>query len=285
MQNWTTTVLLSVFLVFQAIAGDSATAQKTKDDAQESTATAISRQLLASQTWPMFRCEVAPTREMKLSVILRYTNMTRILNPEENVSGLVMLCADQGRPVAAIQVYAWDGKVCHELDLLARQPHYTASYERRVKWEPKQIAIDYHQLPNADAPSVQSNRRLRQMKSYARRFACTLTGWNPDNSDRQELRLMPSPLYRYEIADPSQALGSFDGTVFAFAQGTDPETLLLIEAIRDARGEHWEYAFSRATSGGLEATLDGVQVWQAEKDPPMHPRLPHFKYERSLQTD
>ncbi|GAA4470742.1 hypothetical protein [Novipirellula rosea] len=285
MRNWLAMLWLSVLLVFQILFGVPAAAQRTTQDDSASTASSVSKQLLASQTWPVFRSKSAPSRELNVSTILRYTNATRILNPDEAVAGLVMLCTDQGRPVAAIQVYAWDGKVCHELDLLARQPSYTASYEKRVGWEPKQIAVAYRRLPGVSSPSTEANRRLSEMKSYARRFVCTLTGWEPDDSDRQTLRLLPRPLYRYEISDSSMALGSFDGCVFAFAQGTDPEALLLIEAVRDSEGEHWEYGFSRATSGGLEATLGGAQVWHAEKYPAMHPQLPHFNYERPLQAE
>ena len=40
---------------------------------------------------------------------------------------------------------------------------------------------------------------------------------------RHELRLMPQPLYRYDADDEG---GTFDGALFAFAQGTDPEILL-----------------------------------------------------------
>ena len=42
--------------------------------------------------------------------------------------------------------------------------------------------------------------------------------------------------------------------------------LLLLEAVaEDERPPSWQYAFARATSGGLEAQLDGKLVWKVEQ--------------------
>jgi hypothetical protein len=42
--------------------------------------------------------------------------------------------------------------------------------------------------------------------------------------------------------------------------------LLLLEAVaEDERPPSWQYAFARATSGGLEAHLDGNLVWKVEQ--------------------
>jgi hypothetical protein len=103
------------------------------------------------------------------------------------------------------------------------------------------------------------------MKALADRFAVTMTGWKADKSDREELRLLPKLLYRYE---PSGAAGPdagwIDGGVFAFVQGTDPEAVLMLEASRAKRPFYWQYAFARATSGGLEARLDKTVVWEVD---------------------
>jgi hypothetical protein len=63
-------------------------------------------------------------------------------------------------------------------------------------------------------------------------------------------------LYRYEIEDSRPALRDLrDGTLLAFVQGTDPEELLLLEAVVIDKRPRWQYAFSRSTSGRLEARL------------------------------
>ena len=58
-----------------------------------------------------------------------------------------------------------------------------------------------------------------------------------------------------------------DGAAYAFAMGTDPEAVLLFEAVVSGGETRWQYGFARATSGGLEARLDGKGVWVAEKYP------------------
>lgn len=103
------------------------------------------------------------------------------------------------------------------------------------------------------------------MKSLARDFRTTLLGWNADDSDREELRMLPRPVYRYET-DPK---GPLDGAIFAFVQGTDPEAFLLLEAAR-AGGEgdreyEWRYALARRTSGRMETRYRGQVVWTAER--------------------
>ena len=58
-----------------------------------------------------------------------------------------------------------------------------------------------------------------------------------------------------------------DGAVFAFVQGTDPETLLLIEAFKKGSGFEWQFAFARRTSGELEGRHKDVIVWHADRFP------------------
>ena len=59
--------------------------------------------------------------------------------------------------------------------------------------------------------------------------------------------------------------------------GTDPEVVMLLEAVGPENQAVWQYAFARATSGGLEVRLDGKAVWTAEKSPAnrgvTHPQL------------
>jgi hypothetical protein len=124
--------------------------------------------------------------------------------------------------------------------------------------------VEFRTVPNAGAPSDTPVSRLRQLKALAGRFDARLLGWKQDDSDRQVLRQLPRPIYRYE-----QPTGNvIDGGVFAFVMGVDPEALLLIEAVSNNADSHWEYAFVRRTSGQLEGRLDGEVIWGAERYPP-----------------
>ena len=53
-----------------------------------------------------------------------------------------------------------------------------------------------------------------------------------------ELRLMPTPLLRYSSATNK----IIDGALFAFAQGTNPEALVLVEAVETVNGRAWRAA-------------------------------------------
>ncbi|HEV3005878.1 MAG TPA: hypothetical protein VGX78_15535, partial [Pirellulales bacterium] len=75
--------------------------------------------------------------------------------------------------------------------------------------------------------------------------------------DGEELRLLPRPLYRYQ----TQRTDLIDGALFAFVQGTDPEVVLVLEAVgRDAESE-WRYALTRRSVLPLEADIDGERIW------------------------
>jgi hypothetical protein len=123
------------------------------------------------------------------------------------------------------------------------------------------------------------------MKAIAARFKATMTGWQGDNTDQEELRLLPRPLYRYELKNAKEPDPNLlDGALFAYVQGTDPEVVLVLEAIGTAEKAVWQYAFVRATSGGLEVKLGREVVWTAQKAPThRNSKLAHFTMERTLE--
>ena len=112
-----------------------------------------------------------------------------------------------------------------------------------------------------------------------------MTGWQADNTDQEQLRLSPTPFFRYDLTgakDPDPPL--VDGALFAYVQGHDPEVVLLLEAVGTAAKADWQYALVRSTSGGLEVKLGDEVVWKAEKHPANRvPTLPHFTMQRVLE--
>jgi len=95
--------------------------------------------------------------------------------------------------------------------------------------------VEFKDVPKAPKPAKTPAERLRQMKAIAEGFKATMTGWAADNSDQEALRLLPRPLHRYDLAnakDPDPKL--VDGALFAYVQGTDPEVVLILEAIGTA---------------------------------------------------
>src|SRR4029077_1341634 len=158
-------------------------------------------------------------------------------------------------------------------------------YQDRVIWSPETAGVEFKDVPKAPRPAKTAPERLRQMKAIAEGFKATMTGWAADNSDQEALRLLPRPLYRYDLTnakDPDPKL--VDGALFAYVQGTDPEVVLVLEAIGTAEKAEWQYAFARATSGGLEVKLGDEIVWTAKKHPSnRNSKLPHFTMQRVLE--
>jgi hypothetical protein len=110
-----------------------------------------------------------------------------------------------------------------------------------------------------------------------------MLGWNADNSDRQELRMMPQWLYRYG----REGTACLDGAVYSFAMGTDPEAVLLLEAFKSNEDAYqWQFAFVRQTSGALEGRWKKNVVWTAEKFPNGdEPTLPHYTLREPLPPE
>ncbi len=211
--------------------------------------------------------------------LLRWRNVVRGQVGE----AMMVVWPHNGRPVAMASIYPWQGKMSHEFDSLSRGNKLIARGQDRVIWSPTTPGVEFKEVPASPKPAKTPAERLRQMKAIAERFKPTMTGWQADNTDQEALRLLPRPLFRYDLTnakDPDPPL--LDGTLFAYVQGTDPEVVLVLEAIGTV--EDWQYALARATSGGLEVKLDNKVVWTAPKHPAnRNPTLPHFTMRRDLE--
>jgi len=207
--------------------------------------------------WYELLPSAASDTPMESLVVLRYVNHAR-----ESSSGTLVLWLYQGRPEAAATVYDWYGRIGHGFVSLSRGNKMIAREGQRVIWHPAKPGIEFRPVPDAPQPADTAAERLRQMKTLSKHFGSTLLGWKEDNSDREALRLLATPLYRHK----SKAPDLLDGVVFAFVQGTDPETLLLLEAARVGDRYEWQYGFARQTHGALDGRYRGKVVWTAERD-------------------
>jgi hypothetical protein len=72
--------------------------------------------------------------------------------------------------------------------------------------------------------------------------------------------------------------------VFVFAQATDPELLLLLEARAGREAPEWRYALARQTRGVVEVEYDSRPVWSVEKWDPAtsKPQQPYLEIPRQL---
>lgn len=122
----------------------------------------------------------------------------------------------------------------------------------------KKPGIELARIAAAPAPATGPPARLRQMKDIAGHFSATLIDAT-DGDRRQEMRLLPRPIYRYE--KPAGEMR--DGAVFGFtANGTNPDAILLVELHQDGdAGGEWKFSVAGMTTGGLSVKFDDKEVW------------------------
>jgi hypothetical protein len=245
-----------------------ACAQNVAAPATEDDAPTTLRELI-DQSLEWYEIFSSPESEepAKPIVALRWAN-----NARGSEDGTTVLYVAGGRPLAAVCIYPWAGRLEHDFESLSRSK-IVARREGQVVWQPQAAGVSFSAVPEAPGPDESRNQRLRQMKALAEQFQATMLGWKTDSTDREELRLLSKPLYRYDPKDGAV----FDGAVFAFATGTDPEVLLLLEAVREGEKTGWHYAFARRTSGQLEGRWRDRPVWNAARFPQQNdPKQPHF---------
>jgi hypothetical protein len=264
-------LILACVLIFS---GPARLRAQVVDKSEEETK-AIKALVEESVGWYQVFIDTSALEAMAPHRVLRWRNVTRGTQESE---GVFVLWINKGRPEALASIYPWEGNLVHDFASLSRGAKLVAREGGRVIWSPETPGVEFKDIPGAPAPADTATVRLRQMKGLVDRFKVTMTGWRADKSDREELRLLPKPLYRDELSEvPGPEPGWIDGGVFAFVQGTDPEAILLLEVVRQNGSPRWQYAFARATASGLEARLDKTLVWAVEflegKATPLKPQM------------
>lgn len=191
--------------------------------------------------------------------ILHWDNPAR--NGEDGAFYVWML---DGRPEVIGSVFTYrrasTGRIVlkHTLHSVSEKP-LSADYEGTVVWAPKMPGVTLTPIPDADPPAETSRLRLIQARSLARDFSANFTDLKNQTT---ELRLLPQPLIRYEPKNSPV----IDGALFAFAEGTDPQVLLLVEARPGADQQRWEYGFVRSHFVELRGFHHGKEVWHVDTD-------------------
>jgi hypothetical protein len=147
-------------------------------------------------------------------------------------------------------------KILHELHALDPEK-LLVTRDSLNQWKPE-AGLARKELTDAPAPAATSAARLLQLRQLAQEF----TGYEVDREQKRwELRLLPTPLYRY----PAARSGVLDGALFALisSAGTDPEVLLLIEAKETDGKVRWEYACGRFSDWDLHVQRKDIEVFSS----------------------
>jgi hypothetical protein len=194
------------------------------------------------------------TIERVADPVLRFEEPTRA-----NEKGSVWVWGATGRPAATLELFyganlGWTFAV----NSLAAGP-LRAQRNGVPWWQPEKTDLSFSALPDAPPPAATDRARLLQLRALARRFSAH-EFWDPNNS-RFDLRLLPQPVHRY--ADEKSGL--LDGALFVFANGTNPEVFLLLEAVQEKDRTFWQYGAARTGHAEMHLWFDGNELWTAPR--------------------
>lgn len=230
---------------------------KTGDDREESKIQKRARGM--AQTVTLSTVVDGKRRELEMldQPVLRYGDI-----PRANDLGSVWIWQLDGRPQAVMELYrgtngrAW----AHVVHSLAAGGIIGDFGGGAPKWTPSEPGIKWNNIGNEPVPAERPAVRVRQIKELAQRFTAH-EFWDPNNS-RFELRLLVQPVHKYSNA----ASGLLDGAVFLLCHETNPEVVLLIEAVQgtDAAAA-FRYALARLGHAELHVEFDGKEVWKQRR--------------------
>ena len=247
-------------------------AAETKPD-EKSMSQRIAAKRLEFMKTSVSKYEILLGKDEKTKLSLVPEPLLRFTNP---VSGLqdgcfVLWTSEAGRPMIGAQIFLTSENLwIHEFQSLASGP-VSATLDGETVWSPDRAGATSKLVPDAPQPANTAVQRLIQMRDIANRFKASDEFEGRVQSD--ELRLLTKPLLRFGKADTE----TLDGALFAHAHGTDPELLIIIEAIKVESSYQWHYALAPMTGYALKATLDDKPDWEVPwRKPPYDPKEPFF---------
>jgi hypothetical protein len=204
--------------------------------------------------------------ELNSKPVFNWTNVVG----EHTQFGHLFVWTYAGRPEAIGTMFSTrhsDPKrrvLIHEFHTLSTRQLFPVTPESsRYQWAPEK-GISLAECDEAPRVADSASQRLTQIRNVARSFAA-------ENRTREgqtwELRLLPTPLLRYE----SSAGDVLDGALFAMVSsaGTDPEVLLMIEARHPAGDEKawkWHAAAVRFSDKDLAVKRNDKPLWSSYDD-------------------
>jgi hypothetical protein len=183
---------------------------------------------------------------------------------QNNISGAdgaVFVWTHLGRPVLLAKTHINEGKSIYVESMapLTGDKLVMAANGKTV-WAPSEPAVIRATLKDVAAPAEGNSGRLVQMRAIARQYRFSSL-WGEENPSDWELRLLPTPLYRYS-SDEAKVI---DGAIFGYAQGTNPETVVVVEAVSTEEGPVWQAVPSRLTGYAVRAWHNDTQVLDVPK--------------------
>lgn len=188
--------------------------------------------------------------------IFRYSDEQRFIR-----DATMWIWTAEGRPVSVMKLerYSFPDPKRHWLfNIGSASPNLlTVTWPFDREFESKKPGVSFQ--PLNDGPKIAETKpaRLIQLKQLVRRFTATMTGGAADDA-KTEMRLLPTPLFRYSSL-PDQIA---DGALFGLsATGTNPDAMVAIQWRGEKESARWEFGITGLTNGGLQVRLDDKPVW------------------------
>jgi hypothetical protein len=189
------------------------------------------------------------TATLSAEPLHRWTDPTRDFD-----GGALWVWRTSGRPVAVVGVELY---AMWSLEFVSISTQIVRSDDILIHWKTRKAGVEFQEIPDAPAPADTKAGRLRQMSELAKRFS-PREYWINGNGQHYALRLLPHPIDRY--SDPVS--GVDDGGLFVCANGTNPESLLLIESRRRGDGPpKWSFAAAPFSRAEVSVKLGSHDVW------------------------
>jgi len=194
------------------------------------------------------------TAELQASPLLTWQN------PISGANGGVFVWIIAGRAVALCKAHVNDRRRHYVESSITLRHGLQCSQSGSAIWVPEESTAVAVPVTDLAPPRETRAGRLLQMRELAGSFEIE-DQWGEGQEELYQLRLLPRPLYRYEA--PAEQV--IDGVIFGYSQGTNPEAVVVIEAIETDSGREWRCQVSRLTGYALTARRRGDVVLDVPK--------------------
>jgi len=189
--------------------------------------------------------------QLAIDPLHRWTDPTR-----QNSDGVLWAWRSSGRPIAVLAIEPQPA--IWSFEFVSLSTGRVEANNGTVRWEPTSAGVEFHEMPDVAPPADGAAERLRQMRDIVKRFSAR-EFWHVTGI-HYPLRVLPHPIDRYSNA----TAGLVDGAVFIFANTTNPEVILMIEARRHRKGAPtWSYASAPLTTAAPTLMFDRKEVWSS----------------------
>jgi hypothetical protein len=251
-----------------AVCGWSFAARAQEQESPENAEARAARLAAMQQIAERFKVERGEA-EKRQAVPLMATPVLRFNDPARDFhDATIWGFGERGRPLCLLAIEQYGDRSWFECISLSSEP-FTAAADS-LRWSPKAGGPELQPFPGAPPPADKAPRRLVQMKELLGQLRAYEVG---RNGAKYELRLMPRPLVRYDDAEAELV----DGALFAFAYGTNPELLAIIEA-RGAAPAKWQVAFARCGTAEPHVLYKDQEIFTLPYATGTRPEDPYWNF-------